>query len=932
MLDAYINKKGTKSIYNGNVFYDYLYGKNKERPSLIMTEEEKFEDDKERLKKIIDEYERIGEEQVAKKANKYRKLYNFTKGIIDKEDYVQTVDDYKESFNDVDEITLTEDIKFYPIIPNILDLLTSKVEKMFSHYEARAVDEHATNDYLEYRNKILQDTLINSVKAMFDFETQEQIEQQTNSPEFQQLPQDQQAQQIDAFYKSRQDLFGTMPKVQDYMNKDWRNDVETWANLVIKIAVNKFDIKKIERKVFESIFITDDPRVHVDLMGDKVNVEVWDESLCFELKSPEVTDLSESIMAGRFRFLNFGSILNTYGGLLKPEDVEILEEWSNFFTGANTLIPNNRNSFFTGQNTDTFDSLNNLMYFKNMTGDSMGLGGAAYSKENFENQNIIRVTEMYFLVPRKIGYLTYKSTNPEYPPIKDVVDEFYKPTFKPVYSTRNKTNQNETTLISGEHIDWRYKNELWKTIKINLDENSVPFIYKSNQNKDYTKEIYVVLEKSPIQYKAKGLNYGVKIPIHGGSITSRKSKAYSPTERMSNFQILYNYIYNRIDSLSRTEIGEFFVFDQNELPNESMNQSWNKDPMIAFQTAHDTGFMPLDRSVTNMGQASASGAMGQVINLNRTQDLITKVQLANLFKQECYSVLGITPPMLAEVTPYVTAKAVGAGLQASNDQIQPLFTRLSDIMRDVMCTVVEAHQYLVSTGVFNELNYVGDDGIKELFKLPTETFEKLSIYDLGIYVKNDIRTTEILENLKNLAINDNTMGADAYEKATILEATNVNELLDKLAKFKRQRQREIEQQREFEAQQQEQLIQHQQEMQDKEIERQNMRDMEDRKVQIAVAQIKALGYANDVADNIQNEILQLQTSNQFQQQLYSTNFKNQLDASMASTQRSKLALDQNKANNELILKNKELNIREAEVDAANKRTKAMLKAKTNNKK
>ena len=76
-------------------------------------------------------------------ARKLLKNYKLAKGIIDKTDYITEPDnDYK----DLMEVLTKEDesaleLRFYPIIPNVVNVLTGEFSKRFSKVQFRAVDD-----------------------------------------------------------------------------------------------------------------------------------------------------------------------------------------------------------------------------------------------------------------------------------------------------------------------------------------------------------------------------------------------------------------------------------------------------------------------------------------------------------------------------------------------------------------------------------------------------------------------------------------------------------------------------------------------------------------------------------------------------------------------------------------------------------------------
>ena len=661
------------------------------------------------------------------------------------------------------------------------------------------------------------------------------------------------------------------------------------------------------------MIITENPVAHINLVGDSYYPEALEPHNTFYLKSPYVDDISESMMAGWFSYENISTIITNYGSYLGEEDIKKLEGWNGRL--LTNLVPNNREKFLTGNYTDVIDSANNYLTMKSWSHRT------THERYDEYGQTVARVTHMYFLLPKKVGKLTYKKGE-EY--FQDIVDENFRITDKPTYSTTRKKEQNEFTLLDGEHVEWSYINELWRAVKV--DFNSSPNFTKVLTADDKTSSLYILIEKHPIQYKKKGKTFGVSIPMHGGPTSNLYNRSISLVEKCSNWQILYNFLWNRNSQLLSTEVGSFFVFDQNELPNESLGESWQKNPLKVFKVAQDTSLAPFDKSVSNLGGAtSASGSFGQVVDLTKTKEVIEKAQLASMVKQECYMLIGITPEQLGDISPYQSSKSVVQGLQRSNTQIQYLYTRHADIMKLVRETMLETAQYLASKSDTVEFTYTTSEGERMLFKSKTDDFP---LYELGIFVRNDVNDIEVLENMKNLVMVDNTMGATTLEKALILESKYSTDIIDKLRKLEDEKNAK----EQAEQQHQQELMQQKIDADQQALQQKLQFDAEqnelDRKSRILEAQIKTLGYAQGTTDEIASEILDLQKATIQQKELYSSlNIANQAkDLAMKrkeaemQQQSAKQAQDQN-------IKMKELQLREKEIVASEHRTKAILAKK-----
>jgi hypothetical protein len=442
------------------------------------------------------------------------------------------------------------------------------------------------------------------------------------------------------------------------------------------------------------------------------------------------------------------------------------------------------------------------------------------------------------LVPKKVGVLTTVINGETF---VTEVDELFKVTLKPEYSTKVKDKE---FLIAGEHVEWTYINELFQVVKLDLDFGGT---YMSNESE--RKTIWVKLAPHDIQFKHRNLRYGVRIPVHGGS-----ELGWSITSKTKPWQKFYNYIWNRNKQLLSTETGKFLLLNQNLIPQTSYDGSWGEFNFLkAFLSARDISMMPIDPSLTNTGQNQSMG-FGQVVDLEKTGEVINKAQLANIIKQECYDSIGLNPQFLADISPYQSAKSVAAGNQVTVTQLQYLYSKHYDIMKAVRETMIETALFLTSKGEMRDLNYVQTDGQRIAFTLSTEN---TLMYDLGLFLSSDPADLINLEIIKQIAIQDNTMGSDAYEKMKIISSNTTTELAAFLKENSLKREDQVNQQRKHEQDMLDKQIAQQNQDIEKKLRNDNEQAQLDREFKLNEARIKALGYANDSADTISNEIKEM---------------------------------------------------------------------------
>lgn len=111
----------------------------------------------------LDWLEWEGIKQLRKNSRRLMKNYKLAQGLIDKSDYI--VEEDNEYTDIVDMLAnRNEDaaleLKFYPIIPNVINVLTAEFAKRSTKLTYRAVDDISYNEQLEEKRKMVEETLM----------------------------------------------------------------------------------------------------------------------------------------------------------------------------------------------------------------------------------------------------------------------------------------------------------------------------------------------------------------------------------------------------------------------------------------------------------------------------------------------------------------------------------------------------------------------------------------------------------------------------------------------------------------------------------------------------------------------------------------------------------------------------------------------------
>jgi hypothetical protein len=280
--------------------------------------------------------------------------------------------------------------------------------------------------------------------------------------------------------------------------------------------------------------------------------------------------------------------------------------------------------------------------------------------------------------------------------------------------------------------------------------------------------------------------------------------------------------------------------------------------------------LPLDTTITNTENA-LNFQHFQKLDLEQTNRLMSRVQLANYFKQQAFEVIGVNPQRMGQQLSQQTATGVEQAVNASYAQTEMYFIQHSDyLMPRVHQMRTDLSQYYHSNKPSSRLSYMTTADEKINFQV---NGTDLLLRDLNIFCSTTANHRAILEQLKQLAVNNNTTGASIYDLGRVMQSDSVAELNkvlktseDKVTQQKQQEQQAAQQMQEqqIQAQASEEQAKRDHEMAEKE---------KDRRKDILIAEIRAACYGSmmDINQNQQSDyadaMQEIRQTEQYQDQV-----------------------------------------------------------------
>jgi hypothetical protein len=816
----------------------------------------------------LDWLEWQGLKQIRRNARRLMKNYKLAKGIIDKTDYI--IEENNE-YRDIVETLVKEDysaleLKFYPIIPNVINVLVAEFAKRSTKLTYRAIDDFSYNEMLEQKRAQVEETLMSDAQTKIVAAMLEQgLDPESEEAKQQLAP----------------DAIKQLPQIEQFFKKDYRSMVEQWASHQHAVDSERFRMDELEERAFRDMLITDREFWHFKMMEDDYEVELWNPVLTFYHKSPDIRYISQSNWVGKTDMFTVSDVIDKFGHVLTQEQHEALENVYPIRSGGYNIGGlQNDGSFYDGTKSHDWNvnmpSLAYRQYTSFMAGNILD-GADVISQimaegEDYYDQGtayLLRVTTGYWKSQKKVGHLVKITEEGEVS--NDIVSEDYLITDKPIYDTRVFKNKTKDNLLFGEHIDWIWINEVWGGVKIGPN---VPSFWGMNNPGGFS-PIYIGVNRNhigPMKFQFKGDNslYGCKLPVEGSVFSDRNTKSTALLDLMKPYQIGYNIVNNQIADILVDELGTVIMLDQNALPRHSLGEDWGKGNYAkAYVAMKNFQILPLDTSITNTENATNFQHF-QKLDLEQTNRLMSRIQLANYFKQQAYEVIGVNPQRMGQQLSQTTATGVEQAMAASYAQTEMFFIQHCDyLMPRVHQMRTDLAQYYHSTKPSARLTYVTTADEKVNFEI---NGTDLLLRDLNIAVSTNANHRSILEQLKQMALQNNTTGASIYDLGKVVQSDSIAQLNAALKESEQKQEQQKQQEMQQQQQMQEQQLQKQQEIEQMKIDSEMAEKEKDRQRDILVAEIRAAGYgsASDVDQNqmsdFQDAMKDIRDTEQYQEQ------------------------------------------------------------------
>jgi len=796
----------------------------------------------------MDWYEMQGLQQIRRNARRLLKNYKLANGIIDKIDYI--VEENNDMAELIDVLTKEDasafELKFFPIIPNVINVMVGEFAKRNDKIMYKSVDDTSYNETLEQKRGMVEQTLLAGAEMKMKMQV-ESMGIDPNNPE-----QQQQAEQM----MSPENL-KTLPEIEEFFKKNYKSMVEEWASNQHAVDTERFHMKELETLAFKDSLIADREFWHFNMLEDDYEVEVWNPVITFYHKSPGARYISQCNWAGKIDLMSPADVIDKYGYQMNGDQLKSLEAIYPV-KAAGYILPGVQNdgSFYDATRSHDWNvdgpSLGMRQFTSyrdtvNGSGDDIILRILAESEDmvDFDNTGLLRVTTGYWKSQRMVGHLTRID---EQGMLTDmIVDENYKVTEKPLYDTAVIKVKSRETLLLGEHIDWIWINQTWGGVKIGPNR---PTFYGNTDNMNFS-PIYLNVAPTKFQFKGDFTLYGCKLPVEGAVFSDRNTKSRSLVDKMKPYQVGYNLVNNQIADILIDELGTVIMLDQNALPRHSAGEDWGHGNFgKAYVAMKNFGILPLDTSITNTENA-LNFQHYQVLNLEQTNRLMSRIQLANHFKQQCFETIGISAQRMGAVNAQETAQGIEQAINQSYSQTEMYFVQHSEyLMPRVHQMRTDLAQYYQSNKPSLRLQYMTTMDEKVNFEM---NGTELLARELNIFISTKVNQRQIMEQIRQLAISNNTSGASIYDLGNLIKADSLAEITHTLKGVEEKVQAQQQQQSQAQTESEKMRQEGENKRQEAELRYKAEQAQLDRDTDVQVAEIRAAGFTGMKDQNLNQQ-------------------------------------------------------------------------------
>lgn len=741
-------------------------------------------------KTVLDRLEQIGINQLHRNME-FSDYYNMCSGNLIYSDY--GLPDLTRDIVDLrNQGGMSTTARHYDFLGIIVNQIRGEYAKLKDTYRVDTIDQISQNDFLRDKKEALakytRDSFDNYLKRKLVERGFQERDQFASEEERQQY-----LQQLE------QEKANIIPPevIEKQMAKDWKTVAAEWAESTLEYdhLRSDFDMDEMENDEVVDYILTGRWFRHYHVGYDFYKPERWDVRTTFFSEDVETKYPQDGEYVGRIHYLSPSDIVNRYGSKISDDIQKRLTGFYDNMDSGNAISGNHSLESLVKHNfAETHHVPFKGWYDYDLTLQMQEVFQTPFGETTVVEDGVEKKIPAWFSpINRGNNYNTYHYAQELRTDIcvrTDVmqVTEAYWRSYKRVglLNYQTKDGIQDTVVVTDDLLkDFLNENEIKTLRKVSLEEaekdpkpNTIVYTWIPEVrwgvkiaagNSFLMEDLY--LGGDPLEYQVKGGSsnvFDIQLPVAGyvGDSLAKKLRPYI---------IKHNIVLNQVYNLLEKELGTFLIFDMHFLPSEYKNNVSTRESLeMLYEAVREIGIAPIDTSKQNMQGAGSQMNTFMTQSLDFTNQIASRMQLAQQFKMMALEQIGITPQRIGQSSDYMTATGVREGMTSTYNQTDPIFSVMAASTRKATELHLAVAQYCQKNYKDFSFFYVKDDGSKAFVSLTDDNFP---LRNFGVFPINSAKSKRELENLKQVLLNNNTANSDVLDYASIVAGDSIQSLI-----------------------------------------------------------------------------------------------------------------------------------------------------------
>lgn len=646
--------------------------------------------------------------------------------------------------------------------------------------------------------------------------------------------------------------FSSVEEIEKHMQSTYKDELEIQAQHAINYLAQVCNAKMKFDKGYDHMLTSGRQIYYVGSNNNEPNLRVCNPLFIDFDNSPDIDRIEDCAWVREIEFIPVSVAYERYYKVLKPEDIEKLEN----IKGQNLVRAN-----YPGY------PINGTMPY-DMVYNSPGSGSSYYNNNlNIYNNGSTMITAKHlcWVGLRKvvhIGYIDEQGLLQE-----SIVDEDYKKTGKEIFYEEHWINEvYEATQLGGP----------------------------------LTSDIFVNVGPRRNQHKSINNPSKCKLPYVGLIHRSINAREISIVRMLRHYQRLYNIMWDRLEIAIARAKGKILLFDITQIPKQYDTPVW-----LDFLFKQGIAFIDPSQE-SNKGMPSSFNQFRE-FDLTISQSIGQYMSIISMIKQAAADLVGISSQRMGDIAASETVSNVNTSINRSTIATNYLTVAHNDCKKRVLTMLIEESQSCWIDG--KQGQYMMSDTDRILFQVNPDEYPYA---DFDIFVNNSVKDASILDFIKqqsHAAIQNNqaklsdiikVLQSDSIAQASSILGFSEEKLAEEQQKIAQINNEAMIQSKQMDIQ-----------MQKEKEDREDIRKDKELTTSKEIAQIKALGFAQDKDINKNNipDVIEVEKLREDKRK----NMTDQvLKAADIKTQNKKIDTELVKASLDANVKKEEMALKESE--------------------